>query len=208
MEVLCIDLKIKKFSYLFVELFNKIVWENRKFNDRGYDCLVSVDGVDFEVNEPYPYDRVWSKRWFSPKFKGPGVCYEICVCILTGDIVWVNGPFACGLWTDWKIFSEGGLKSCLEEGERVEADDGYEAGYPEFVKTKSGIFHGNHDIRNRVRARHETVNKRLKQFSALSSIFRHGVTKHAVVFDSVTVLTQISFNRGEKLFQTEEYFDV
>ena len=132
----------------------------------------------------------------------------MCICILTGDIVWVNGPFACGLWSDWKIFSEGGLRSYLEEGERVEADDGYEHGDPEFVKTRSGVFHNNNDVRNRVRARHETVNKRLKQFGALSSIFRHNISKHAVVFDTAVVLTQISFNRGEKLFQTEEYFDV
>ena len=124
--------------------------------------------------------------------------------ILTGDIVWVNGPFACGIWSDWKIFSQAGLASNLDEHERVEADDGYQHGDPEFVKSKSGIFHGNHSIRNTVRARQETVNKRLKQFSALSSIFRHGPAKHGVVFDTVAVLTQMSFNRGEVLFQIDD----
>ena len=92
----------------------------------GNYCLVSVDEVDFEITEPYPYDREWSRRCFSPKFKGPGVRYEIALCILTGDIVWVNGPFACGQWSDWKFFSEGGLASNLDPNERVEADDGYE----------------------------------------------------------------------------------
>ena len=160
--------------------------------------------MDFEICEPYPYEREYSKRWYSSKFKGPGLRYEVCVAILTGDIVWVNGPFACGLWSDWKIFSQGGLVSNLDEHERVEADDGYLPGDPEFVKTRSGIFHDNHEIRNTVRARHETVNKRMKQFGALSSKFRHGMDKHGIVFDAIAVLTQISFNRGETLFQINE----
>ena len=156
--------------------YSMILWENRKRGDVRNDCLVSVDGVDFEIEEPYPYERQWSKRWFSTKFKGPGLRYEVALAILTGDILWFNGPFACGIWSDWKIFSEGGLKSSLEPNERVEADDGYQHGDPEFVKSKSGIFHENNGIRNTVRARHETVNKRLKQFGALSSVFRHGVS--------------------------------
>ena len=169
----------------------------------GNDCLVSVDGVNFEITKPYPYDREWSRRWFSPKFKGPGVRYEIALCILTGDIVWVNGPFACGQWSDWKIFSEGGLASNLDPNERVEADDGYEHGDPQLVKSRSGIFHGGPGIRNRVRARQETVNKRLKQFNVLSSVFRHGALKHGVVLETVAVLTQLSFRRGEGLFQID-----
>ena len=82
------------FEYLNEELNSpllffskKIVWENRKLRDMGNDCFVSVDGVDFEITEPYPYERVWSKRWFTPKFKGPGVRYEVAICILTGEIV-------------------------------------------------------------------------------------------------------------------------
>ena len=160
--------------------------------------------MDFEITEPFPYEREWSKCWYSSKFKGPGLRYEICVAILTGDIVWVNGPFACGLWSDWKIFSQAGLASNLDENERVEADDGYEHGDPAMVKSKSGIFHDNHEIRNTVRARQETVNKRIKQFGALSSVFRHGVQKHGIVFDSAAVLTQLSIDRGETLFQIDE----
>ena len=180
------------------------MWENRKRGDVGNDCLVSVDGVDFEIYEPYPYERNWSRRWYSKKFNGPGIRYEVALAILTGDIVWVNGPYACGLWSDWKIFKEGGLASNLEPNKRVEADDGYQNGDPELVKSKSGIFHENGGIRNTMRARHETANKRLKQFGALSSKFRHGVSNHGIAFDAVAVLVQLSFNRGETLFQIDE----
>ena len=115
--------------------------------------------------------------------------------------MWVNGPFACGLWSDWKIFKEGGLLFNLDPNERVEADDGYDNGDPEYVKSRSGIFHDNDTVRNTVRARHETVNKRFKQFGAMSKVFRHGPAKHSIIFDSVATLTQLSFNRGETLFQ-------
>jgi hypothetical protein len=188
----------------------QICWEKRKDGDIGNDCLISVDGVDFEILEPHPYEREWSKRWFSPKFKGPGLRYEVGVSILKGDIVWINGPFPCGLWNDYKIFKEGGLKDYLDPMERVEADDGYAAGDPEFVKTRSGVFHpeGGRDVRNCVRARHETVNKRMKQFGVLSSTFHHNPCKHNLVFEAVAMLTQTAIELGEPLFKIDDYDDM
>lgn len=64
------------------------------------------------------------KAFRSHKFKHAGLRYEIAVCILTGDIVWVIGPFPCGAWPDISIFRFA-LKYLLDENERVEADDGY-----------------------------------------------------------------------------------
>eukprot|EP00957_Ditylum_brightwellii_P205159 15342602-Ditylum_brightwellii.AAC.1 len=63
-----------------------------------------------------------------------------------------------------------GLKQQLGDKERVEADDGYSGDDPSHVKTRSGVYHpeGGRSIRNTVRARHETVNKRMNQFGALS----------------------------------------
>ena len=54
--------------------------------DPGQHCKVMVDGTVFHIQEPTPLDL----RWYSHKFKGPGLCYEIGVCIKTGWIVWVN----------------------------------------------------------------------------------------------------------------------
>ena len=93
------------------------------------------------IAEPYPYEKEWSKRWYSPKFKGAGLRYEIGISILGGDIVWVNGPFPCGQYNDLTIFMEYGMKDNLEENERVECDDGYGGADPEFTKSKSGIFY-------------------------------------------------------------------
>jgi len=78
----------------------KILWANRLRGDIGNACKVSVDGTDFRIFNWKPF---WS-GWFSHKFKGPGVRYEVGLCIRTGDIVWINGPFPCGQYPDITIF--------------------------------------------------------------------------------------------------------
>ena len=50
--------------------------------------------------------------------------YEVGVCIKNGHIVWLNGPYLAGKWNDILIFRHC-LIDCLDEGERVECDDGY-----------------------------------------------------------------------------------
>jgi len=67
--------------------------------------------------------------WFSHKFNGPGLRYELGVCIQTGDIVWIAGPFPAGDYPDVTIF-ELGMMDSLDEGETVEADGGYAGDLP------------------------------------------------------------------------------
>ena len=61
---------------------------------------MSVDGTDFRIQNPTQF---W-KGWYSFKFKGPGVRYEVALSIQSADIVWVNGPFPAGAWPDINIF--------------------------------------------------------------------------------------------------------
>ena len=42
--------------------------------------------------------------WHSHKFNGPGLRYEVAICMLTGCTVWIMGPFPCGDWPDIEIF--------------------------------------------------------------------------------------------------------
>ena len=77
----------------------KIKWENRCNDDNGSRCLVSIDGTDFRIEEP----TIWDPKWHSQKFNGPGLRYEVGVCIQTGDIVWINGPYPPGEWNDLQI---------------------------------------------------------------------------------------------------------
>ena len=169
---------------------------DRRFKDQnGSHCLLSVDGSDFRINEPRPFSRLW----YSHKFKHAALRYEVAVCIQTGEVVWTKGPFAAGAWPDIEIF-RGWLKHYLLPGERVEADYGYagdeKVDAPEDFTTNMGQY----EDKFVVRARHETVNARFKQFNALRETFRHSRHKHAHVFNSVAVITQLAIISGEPLF--------
>lgn len=177
----------------------QILWENRFMNDVGNVCKISVDGTDFQIYEPKPF---W-KGWHSHKFRGPGLRYEVGLCLRTGFIVWISGPFPCGAWPDLKIFRED-LIHYLEEGEMVEADAGYR-GEPARVKLPSDDDDGMGAV---ARARHETVNKRLKQWGCLHRVFRHRKVKHQVVFTAVAVITQQALENGEPLFGFDYVHDM
>lgn len=136
--------------------------------------------------------------------------YELGLGILSGDICWVNGPFPCGLFPDWKIFNECGLRSYLEEHERVEADRGYRFGDPEVCKTPGSVFHAKEKkkVRRRVMARQEALNARLKNYKILEESFRHKMEDHQFVFHAILVITQISFEfGGNPLYSCAEYSD-
>lgn len=188
----------RKWAWTFVDLiaflqYRVILWENRFKNNIGNVCLVSVDGTDFRI---YQWKPFW-KGWYSHKFKGPGVRYEVGVCIRSGDIVWIHGPFPCGRWPDIKIFRNALIKK-IPHGEKVEADGGYR-GEPQKIEIPSG----KHDMKQRVRSRHETVNKRFKQWQILNRVFRHEVWKHQSVFGAVAVLTQLAIENNEPLFPVD-----
>jgi hypothetical protein len=79
--------------------YPQIKWSNRLRGDVGVRAKVSVDGTDFRLPQQHP-----NKHYFSHKFKTSGYRYEVALCIQTGDIVHINGPFPCGLYPDISIF--------------------------------------------------------------------------------------------------------
>ena len=113
---------------------------------------MSVDDTDFKIQQP----QIFDKKWFSHKFKGPGLRYEVALNIQTGDIVWSHGPFPPGAYTDLAIFLQG-LAHKLEPGERVEANKGYR-GWPLFIdcpNTNAGSGSLQRAAKANVRSRHE-----------------------------------------------------
>jgi hypothetical protein len=176
----------------------QIVWENRRLGDEGNDCLVSVDGTDC----PFQSKR---KEFYSFKFRKSGLRYQVAVSIKNGDIVYIDGPFPAGSYNDIKCFCWG-LMGWLDENERVEADDGYIGEAPMYVKCPKCFTNDNQKLsmQSRVRSRHETMNKRLKQWGCLQKPFRHhDFAKHSSCFRAVAVLTQLSIEFGEPVFEVE-----
>lgn len=181
---------------------SKVKWENRLIGDVGAVCLVTVDGTDFHIHEPKPFN----KRWWSHKFNGPGIRYEIAICIQTGLIVWVNGPFACGEWTDIVIFRSALIHMLDRQGrhkpEMVEADGGYngEAMHVR-VRDEPNVSVIQFIAKARARARHEAVNGRLKAFVVLRVKFRHSLHLHGAVFRAVVVVVvNIAMANGSPTF--------
>lgn len=159
------------------------------------DCLVTVDGTDFRIAEN-------GRTFYSHKFKKSGLRYEVAISIISGDIVWINGPFECGKWPDIKIM-RASLCSELQPGERVEADDGYIGEAPAKVKCPRSFTNkqSTEKMQARARNRQETVNARFKTWQILRQIFRHNIIKHGEVFATIAIITQLSIDHGEKLFQ-------
>ncbi len=95
--------------------------------------------------------------------------YELGVDILAGNLVWIQGPYPAGKYTDIAIFNKV-LQNFLEPGERVEADEGYR-GHPDKIKCLGNVANPaeNRAMQGRVRARHETLNGRLKNWGATTS---------------------------------------
>ena len=88
---------------------------------------MTVDGADFRIKEQR---KRFDPKWYSHKSNGPAVRYEVGICIQTGWICWINGPFPAGTWTDLRISREC-LVDELKPWELLLADNGYSGAYHE-----------------------------------------------------------------------------
>jgi len=197
----------RKWSWYFLEkiasLKPDVIQVDKRFEgytpSSGTTCLMSVDGIDCMVNEPWPFD----KKWYSQKFNGPAVKYEVGVCIKTGHIVWASGPFV-GSASDGTIFAEGLGNGILMDDEDVEVDAGYK-GHAKMKSPTVAKSRIDRKQKSQVRGRHENVNGRLKTYNVLNIPFRHlnprgdVMRKHGLCFDSVAVITQLKFNNNDSL---------
>lgn len=187
----------RKWSWIIINAmaqlsFDVIRWENRFLNrPRFWTILTSVDGTDFRIEEPTPFDP----KWYSHKFKGPGVRYEVVIGIHNKYIVSINGPYPCGAWPDLKIARHDLIKKLIP-GERIEADNGY-SGEPSHLSIAMDNNNGSrHVMKADIRARHENVNSRFKKWDMLNDKFRYDLDKHGNVFGAVAVITQLEIENG------------
>ena len=156
---------------------------------------MTVDGTYFRISEPIPFDKIW----YSHKFKSAGLRYELGICIKTGDIFSFNGPFAAS-FSDLNIFRVG-MKMNLMGGEQVIADRGYN-GDVKVITPYSDPTNKTHlKMMGISRARHETINGRLKGWGILGENFRHNIDQHNLIFKFILVIEQIKIESGSPPFQ-------
>ena len=207
-----------KWAWYFVcriaELKDDVIQLENRFEGLGgvayTNCFMSADGTDCPVFEPWPF----SPSMYSHKLNGPALKYEVGVCLMTGRIVWVNGPFE-GSANDATIFKNG-LSLVLHDEEKVECDRGYK-GDDKMMVPNMGFDSKERKMKSNARAQHEAVNGRLKQFNVLTCHFRHMKTnaegtmkqKHKLCFNAVAVITQLKFTvGGEAIFERGLEYDV
>ena len=118
--------------------------------------------------------------------------------------MWINGPFACGKYNDCSIFLKG-MAARLGRNERVEVNDGYNGASPKYTKVPGSCTARKErkEIQSTVRARHETFNKRLKQWGSMRNVWHHGPTKHATAVRAVAVINQIILQFQQPLFHVQ-----
>jgi hypothetical protein len=163
-------------------------------NWQGHIYIVSLDGTDFEIQEPTDPVMRKAKIWFSKKHDGPGVTYEIAMHLWEDRCVHAFYTGGSGAMNDMGAFRHPrGLKNKMPYGTKAIADKGYRG-----EEVDDGIIslHNSLDsdevrtFKSRARARHENFNGRLKRYGVLEGTFRHHVDKHETCFNAVLVLCQ------------------
>jgi len=213
----------RKWSWYFVKKISELKSDVIKLKNRflGFEkgetvhtnCFISIDCTDCPIFEPWP----WNSKWYSQKTNGPALKYEVAVCIKTGFIVWINGPFEASV-RDPDIFRQG-LSKELAYDECVEADNGYSI-KEECTATRqlklpgAGWNHKERKSKSNARCRQERINGKLKIFCVLTSYFRHtnprnrglGMPeRHKMCFTAIAVITQVKMEAGETVSDYDKY---
>ena len=116
--------------------------------------------------------KLFTKDFYSHKFVKAGLCYEVGVCIQTGLIVWINGPFVV---SDITIFQSKMIYELLD-WEMVKVDQGYvgqsnkiHMKYEQIhMKYELGVSENQFEAKTKARARGEMINGRFKNFCILT----------------------------------------
>ena len=185
---------IPKISLLSCELIDF----DMRFEGKWHYWSFCVDGIHCPINEPR---RPFWEGWFSHKFRGPGLAYEVATAVTTGKIIWINGPFPAGQ-PDHKIFKKDLAKLVRTDIEKGVCDAGYK--YCEqwlfrpFWRTYKALKEGvpRNDLHEYIRARHEQTNSRFHKFNCLASKFRHNRRLHHHFFHAVAVIVQLEIIHG------------
>ena len=166
-------------------------------HDDGYLYMLTVDGTQCQIQEIRP----WSEIWFSHKFNGPGLNYEIGILIHKPHLIWVRGPTPPGQFNDATVFKQA-LMQRLPVGRKALADDGYEQeDLKDHCITKNGLDPPEIvDFKNRALSRHEKFNGILKKFGVLKQVFRHRdvLLLHEDCFKAACVVAMYELELGQE----------
>jgi hypothetical protein len=191
---------LKNYSESIQELKErKVLWGNF---DEDEIFLVSVDGVHCRIQE---IRKDPGAKWYSHKFNGPALSYELGIAIRSNRLVWINGPFPASRHDITTFRSEhnpgDGLMNRIPDGKRAIGDSGYKGEPAKVSVTRDGDSDDVKKFKARAKSRHETFNSRIKSFKILDNAFRHGFERHKTVFEAVCICVQYDIENGHGLFE-------
>jgi DDE superfamily endonuclease len=159
--------------------------------------LMTVDGTHCRISEPRKNP---SRLHYSHKLKKPAVAYEIGVDMEENKVRWISDPEMAG-YSDLHIFRKpGGLKEKIPANKRVIADNGYQ-GEDAVISAPNQLDSDEaRKFKSRARARHESLNGRIKSHKITDHRFRSEADKHQIVFEAVAIVVQYDMDNGMKLF--------
>lgn len=160
--------------------------------------LVTVDGTHCRISEPR---RDPDTKYFSYKMRKPAMAYELAVDTEESKIRWINNDPSQAGYSDLHIFrKEGGLKEKMPPGKRIIADNGYN-GEDEIISAPNPLdTREAKQYKSRARARHESLNGRIKTHNIVDQRFRSSHDKHQIIFEAVAIIVQYDMDNGMKLF--------
>ena len=180
----------------------KIVWPQP--HEWTTTFSISVDGTHCLINEPRDPVLKKNKEWYSHKHHKAGLNYEIAVAMFESKIVHAKSGDPASTH-DMTVFRME-LKQKIPPGKCVVADKSYDARAESNILSTYNQFDTDavKEFKRRARARHETINSKLKNFKCLDNKFRHGVVRAQQCFDCCIVLLQYAIEdtgpHGEPLF--------
>ena len=109
------------------------------------------------------------------------------------------GPYIAGSFPDRRIASIW-LNRAMPRGEYYFADAGYKDKNVSCCVSRQQL----NDVEKRrfdgLMARHETINRRFKEWGILQQIYRHSEICHGTVFNAIAVITQLDMEDGRPVW--------
>ena len=176
----------------------KIFWEEDLCRDDIW--VLTVDGIHCWIQEPkHP---VWSqdRKYYSHKYGKSGLMYELGICLSTGRLLWMRGPFPAGTSDITVARREGLVDELSRRGQKAIGDRGYN-GEPATISTPNA--HDNKGVaifKRRALMRHENFNGIIKRFAVTHDCFRHSKERFELAFEAVCVIAQYKIENETPLY--------
>lgn len=174
----------------------QIVWPD----NWATNFIISVDGVHCRFHEVKHKTLSKDPKYFTYKFNGPGLAYELALDLFDSKLVWLKGPLPAGEKNDLGIY-QSELKQKIPEGKKAITDGGYND--HKDSKLAQPNSHDPDELRTfkaRARMRQEAFHARIKRFDCLQNPFRHGMEQHGVCFLAVCILCAYELEFGTPMW--------